>query len=239
MAPPWRPLSPPSPPCPRTRGPPVPLSGNKAAGAGLNGSGRSLCAGGRGLRSGRGFSRGTRPDWLCPRRCFPRRAEPSRTPRGGRAECYARLCPAGAERGAVPPPRLFAVVGSDPAPPPRGPRCRRAPRMAPRGRKRRAPAAAGQGREGPERLRARHESGPGGGGARVVIEHWWGPDRDRVGAGAGWGRDGTGSGIRSGTGVGLSWGRDWDGTRSIDPPPRPSRPPPARADGCSGAMPRR
>uniref|UniRef100_A0A8B9BM04 Selenoprotein H n=1 Tax=Anser brachyrhynchus TaxID=132585 RepID=A0A8B9BM04_9AVES len=45
--------------------------------------------------------------------------------------------------------------------------------MAPRGRKRRAPAAAGQGGEGPERLRARAEGGPGGGGARVVIEHWW------------------------------------------------------------------
>lgn len=220
------------------------------------------------------FSRETRPDWLCPRRCFPRRAEPSRAPRGGAGGARCRVLPCGCAARRCSPPRLFVVVGSAlpapsrPALPPRSPHG--APRQeaarsgggraGPRGT-REAAGTAGErdrGRRGQGRHRALVGPRPGAGRGR---------ERGREGAGMRWGQEqvparyrdgagralGAGSGMGlgvgpgwgqhragSGTGIGLGWGQDWDGTRISDPPPlRPSRPPPARADGCSGAMPRR
>lgn len=242
--------------------------------------GRGFVNSGRGLRLGAWPSRGRRALIGCARAAVSRAGRNHRAPRGGvRAERVAGFCPAGAQRGAVPPPRLFVVVGSAlpapsrPALPPRSPHG--APRQeaarsgggraGPRGT-REAAGTAGErdrGRRGQGRHRALVGPGPGAG---------WGRERGREGAGMRWGQEqvparyrdgagergwkGAGRALGAGPRVGPGWGQHragsgtvglglgWAGVRiGMGPgsvtPPRPSRPPPARADGCSGAMPRR
>lgn len=236
---------------------------------------------GRGLRLGAWPSRGRRALIGCARAAVSRAGRNHRAPRGGvRAERAAGFCPAGAQRGAVPPPfvrsgwvrpsRPLAARAAAALPAWRPAAGSGALRRRP-GRAQRNPRGCGHGRRaGPGAAGPGSSSSTGGAATGSGTGSGTGPGGgwDEMGPGAGpcpvpgwgWGTgleggwEGTGSRAKSGTGlgpaqswewdcgtgIGLGWGQDWDGTRISDPPPlRPSRPPPARADGCSGAMPRR